>query len=354
MTLKAFLGWLIVAAVTVVAATVMVIDRPTSTVDPLSRAPVFNDLRANPDDVARLTISSRFGSFTFERENGKWRVPDKYDYPVDNNDVRDLVVKISDMRYIERKTSNTKRFARLEVNDIKDELSESVYIRMAAADDRTLAEAVVGRPSSRFIDGSVSGTYIRFPKTDEVWLASGAVNVQTRLVPWLEREVVKIPADTVARVVIGKGDGAYELVREGEGDNVKYVIPQVPKGRELADRVTQDLTRSLANVALEDVKPRAELTMPADARVARVETLDGVAVDLQLAEIDKQPWSLVSASYIGDAGDESDPAKAARQRVADINARVGNWAYWIPSDIYDRLTKPLEKQLEPKKKDGAS
>ena len=118
--------------------------------------------------------------------------------------------------------------------------------------------------------------------------------------------------------------------------------------------MTQDLTRSLANVALEDVKPRAELTMPADARVARVETLDGVAVDLQLAEIDKQPWSLVSASYIGDAGDESDPAKAARQRVADINARVGNWAYWIPSDIYDRLTKPLEKQLEPKKKDGAS
>lgn len=356
MTLRAFLGWLIVAIVTVAAATVLVVSRPTSSVDPLAREPVFTDLRANPDDVARLTVSSRFGAFTFIRKDGVWLAPDKFDYRVDSDDVRDLVVKLSDMRFIERKTSNPERFERLEVNDIDDELSESVYVRMASADERTLAEAIIGRPSARFIDGSVSGTYIRFPENDEVWLASGAVNVQTRQVPWLDREIVKVPADTVARVIIGTGDEAYEAVREGEGEDATFVVPQVPEGRELKDSVVRDLTRGLANVALEDVRPRAELALPEDAHFARVETLDGVAIDLRMAKIDDRPWVTVAASYIGDAGDETEAANAARTRVVDINARVGDWVYWVPADVYDRLTKPLDDQLKPEEEDkeGAS
>ena len=161
MTIRAFLGWLVVAILSVVAAVAVVVDRPTSTVDPQSREPVFAELRDNPDEVSRLTISSRFDTFTFVRENGVWRAPDKYNYPVDSNDVRELVVKLSDMRFIERKTSNPERFDRLEVDDIDGELSEAVLVRVANAGDETLAEAIVGRPSARFIDGSVNSLISR-------------------------------------------------------------------------------------------------------------------------------------------------------------------------------------------------
>lgn len=347
MTYRAFLGWLLIAVVAVVGAMAVVVSKPTSSVDPLSRDPVFAELRANPDDVARLTISSRFDTYTFVRQDGRWRAPEKFNYPVDSNDVRDLVVKLSDMRFMERKTSNPERFERLEVNDIEEENSESVYVRMATADDKPLVEAIVGRPSARFIDGSVSGTYIRLPSNNEVWMASGAVNVQTRQVPWLERNVVSIPADTVARVVIGSGDDRYEVDRKGSGDEATYTIPQVPEGREAEARAAQNLTRGLASVSLEDIQPSAEFTMPADAKRARFETLDGIAVELRLAEVDKKPWASVAASYIGDAADKSDAANAARQRVEEINARVDGWVYWIPSDIFDRLTAPLDKQLKP-------
>ena len=241
MTIRAFLVWLVVAAVSAVAALTVVVGQPTASVDPLSREPVFKQLRAAPDEVARVTVSSRFDTFTFIRESGRWRAPGKFDYPVDSNDVRELVVKLSDMRYIERKTSKAERFERLEVDDIAGESSEAVLVRMATADDKPLAEIIVGRPSARFIDGGVSGTYIRFPDTDEVWLASGAVNVQTRLVPWLDRTIVSIPADTVTHVVIGAGEGSYEVVREGEGDSAAYTIPQVPEGRDID--AWEELTR---------------------------------------------------------------------------------------------------------------
>ena len=354
MTFRAFATWFVVAAIAVVAAFVVVLGRPTSHVDPLSREPVFAELRANPDEVARVTIESRFDTFTFVREDGRWRTPDKHNYPLDENDVRELVVKLTDMRYIERKTSQPDRFERLEVNDIKGELSEAVHVRIATAGDKPLADVIVGRPSARFIDGSVSGTYIRFPGTDDVWLASGAVNVQTRLVPWLDRQVVSVPADTVRQIVVGSGDGTYSLVREGEGDASSFKIPQAPEGRDVDQRAGQGLVRALAGVALEDVKPASEFSLPDDAKHARVETMDGIAVDLRLAEVDKKPWATVSASYIGDAADQSDAAKAARQRVEEINKRVDGWVYWVPSDMFDRLTAPLEKQLIEEKKEGQS
>jgi hypothetical protein len=354
MSIKAFLGWLVVAIVSVAAAVIVVVDRPTSTVDALSREPVFAELRDNPDDVTSLTISSRFDTFTFIRENGEWRAPDKYNYPVDGKDVRELVVKLSDMRFIERKTSNPERFDRLEVDDIDGADSEAVLVRVANAADETLAEAVVGRPSARFIDGSVNGTYIRLPGDNTVWLVSGAVNVQTRLIPWLQRTIVSVPADTVKRVVIGSGNTAYEVVRDGEGDNAGWTIPQVPEGREFDARAASALTRGLASVTLEEVSPASEKPLPDDAAQARFETVDGVAVDVRLAMIDDKPWATVKAQYTGDAADDSDAAKAARANVDDINARTDGWAYWIASETFERLTAPLDKQLIPLEKEKQS
>ena len=70
--------------------------------------------------------------------------------------------------------------------------------------------------------------------------------------------------------------------------------------------------------------------------------------------IDGKPWVAVAASYIGDAADEGETAKAARQRVDEINALVDGWVYWIPSETFDRLTAPLEKQLIPLDKEKQS
>ena len=162
MSPRIFLGWLVVTVVTVVLAVFVVLDRPTATVD-RDREPVFADLRASPDAAAKLEIKSRFGSFSMVRADGKWSTPDRFDYPIDGNDVRRLIVALSDMRYIERKTSRPDRFARLEVDDIDGINAESAYVQIADADDEVLAEAIIGRPSARFIDGSSSGTYIREP-----------------------------------------------------------------------------------------------------------------------------------------------------------------------------------------------
>lgn len=347
MSPRIFLGWLVVTAVTVVLALFVVLDRPTATFDPVDREPVYAELRANPDAAAKVEVKSRFGSFTLVRKDGTWSTPDRFDYPVDEGDVRRLIVSFSDMRYIERKTTRPDRFARLEVDDVDGINAESAYVRIADAADTTLAEAIVGRPSARFIDGSTSGTYIREPGTNNVWLVSGIANVQTRLIPWLDRTIVSVPANEVARIELTSGGDTVVLTREGP-DSEEFMLADAPEDRALNNRKVRTISRALASVDLEDVQPRSELSLPADAQTATVTTFDGVAVTARMARIDNKAWSTFAATFTGDPADQSDAATVARAQVTEINQRVGDWIYWLPSATFENLTSTRDDILEAK------
>lgn len=344
MSPRVFLGWLVVTVVTVVLTVIVGIGNETASFDLVKREPVFASLREAPDSATRIEVKSRFGEFTMNKSGEGWVTPDRNDYPIDEGDIRRLLVGLSDMRYVERKTANPDRFYRLEVQEIDEELSDSAYVKVQGAGGNVLAEAIIGRPSARFFDGRVSGTYIREPGTNNVWLVTGVTNVQTRLIPWLQRDIVQIPANTVAEVSIGAGEGAYTLARAAASDEA-FAITGAPEGRELnGDRATS-ISRALASVELEDVRPRGDIELPADASVATVSTFDGVTVNVRLADLDRKKWATFDATYTGDPADQSDAAKAARAAVAEINARVADWAYWVPSSTYENLTRPLDDVL---------
>jgi hypothetical protein len=351
MSPRIFLTWFVVTVVTVVLAVVVGLGRETATFDLVKREPVFEDLRANPDSPAKVEVKSRFGEFTLERGAAGWVSPDRAGYPVEESDVRRLIVGLADMRFVERKTSNPQRFKRLEVQEITDELSDSAYVKVSDASGKPLAEVIIGRPSARFFGGNSSGTYIRFPETTETWLVTSVTNVQTRLVPWLDRDIVSVTANQVERITIGDGEGAYVLARANAES--EFTIDGAPEGRVLDQEKVRPVNRALADVELEDVKQRSEFPLPDDAKVAEVLTFDGLSVRVRLANIDKKNWATFEASYVGDTADTSDAAKAAREAAETINARVGNWVYWLPSNPFLNLTRPVEEVLTPETPDAS-
>jgi hypothetical protein len=171
-------------------------------------------------------------------------------------------------------------------------------------------------------------------------------------VPWLDRTIVTIPANTVARVELNSAEGAVVLSRETP-DAEDLTVADVPEGRVVDKRKVTSISRVLANVSLEDIQPRSELQLPGDAQTATVTTFDGVRVSVRLANIDKKNWAEFNAAYIGDPTDQSDAAKAARASVEEINQRVGDWVYWLPSAAYENLTAKLDAVLEPKKDEAS-
>ena len=105
----------------------------------LTNDPAFPALHAAPDAVARVEVRSAGQSFSLARSaDGQWRLPEKHDYPVAGDKLRELVVTLTDMRLVEAKTRQPARYSWLEVEDIEAEDAQSTLLRLKTADDKVL------------------------------------------------------------------------------------------------------------------------------------------------------------------------------------------------------------------------
>ena len=238
-----------------------------------------------------------------------------------------------------------------EVEDIDGDDSESAYVRMTNSQGKVLAESIIGRPSARFIDGAVSGNYIREPGSNNVWLVSGIASVQTRLVPWLHGNIVSLSAEKIKRVVLSGPDGKITLVRESPK---KEEAPQInPKETQLDGEKVGSIKRAMADINLEDVKPKKDFILSPNARVAKFLTFSGISITAKLQKSEEQNWVIFSAEYEKDKSHTKEVEDSSLKKVEEINMRVKDWVYWIPSKEFEILTYKL-KDIIKETKDKSS
>lgn len=352
MSRTVFIVWAAVTAATVIAAGVFAFKRPDVTTVQLANEPAFPALRADPDAAARIKVSAPDESFTLVRDGeGNWGAEEKFGYPVDREKILKLIVAMSDMRLVEAKTARPDLYTRLHVEDVTAEQANSRAVRLSDAQDEALADVIIGKRKTRYTGGNREGTYIRRTGDAQAWLGSGGVSVQGRLRDWLVKTVVNISSGDVQRVTFALPGGAsYMAVKQTENDELQLVDP--PAGAEPDEQAVGQLSVAMSFVDLDDVKPRAQMVLPADPYVTTVVTFSGVEVTARLAGVGEDAWAVYEAAYVGEDDAESDAGKAARERVAEINGRVDGWAYKLPDHVTDRMTKPLKDLL--KTPDGQS
>jgi hypothetical protein len=329
---KVFLVLAALTAVTTVAAVFAVLSQPAATTLQFVDEPAFPALRENPDAVAKIILSSPAGTITLVRETGdRWAALEHHGYPVDRKRVRDLVVALSDMRLIERKTAQPEHYDRLEVEAIDAENAQSELVRLEGADGTVLAEAIIGKQRYRLTGTEPSGTYLRRPDEAQSWLASGGLQIDREVARWLDGEVVDLDSETIRRIEIQRaGEPPYAAVRDNPGDQLRLDgLGADEKLKEDAD--LSRLAGALSGVRLEDVGPRKELTWPAEHHTARVETFDGVELSVRLAQIDDGYWATFDARALP----PSSPAPAAAASAAQPAASAAGEANPAAADAGD-------------------
>jgi hypothetical protein len=399
MSAKVFLGLLVITVITSAAAAVTVLQQPAAAPVHYGDEPAFPALRANPDAVAKIVLTTPDGTFTLVRETGDhWSAAERFGYAVDGKRVHDLVVALADMRLIETKTALPERYSRIEVEDVKTKDAKSRLLRLESADGKVLAEGLIGKQHHRLTGSQPEGTYLRRPGEAQAWLASGGVQIEPKVVDWLDRQVVDLSADNIRRIEI-RPEGGEAYVAERAAAGAPLVLQNLAAGE--TAKKPEDLNRlasAFAAVSFDDVQRRGDLKWPATAQTAIATTLDGIELTAQLAKIDGQPWAIFNARQLeaagaaakGPNGDQSAtaaaPAAAAagapgtaaatkagaaagtaeaagapeeksgataetqttkpKLTAAEINGKVANWAYKIPAYVFERLTKPRSEWLE--------
>lgn len=342
---NSFVALSILAIVAIAAAYLAIKNREHVPQTTGQRELLYPDLTARINDVTRVLIRSPGSTVTLERQGDHWVMPERGNYPVDFAKVRSLLVQISGLETVERRTAKPELYSKLGVEDIDSPDAKSVQVTLQAKDD-TLADLLVGRTRPVTEGG---GVFARDASEEQAWLAKGELRPDKEFVLWLDRNIVNVDQRRIKSVTIEHADGDRVAIAKPQPAAGDYVLESpVPAGREA--KPANELS-GLATIpdylTLDDVRPAAEVKGDKPAVTGSFRTYDGMLLTLEASDADGKTWVHVKASSIPPApelkpyveankGKETADGRQAGQfkteeevtkEIEAINARTADWAY---------------------------
>ncbi|MDN3565398.1 DUF4340 domain-containing protein [Paeniroseomonas aquatica] len=296
----------------------------------------FEGLAPKLRDATRIEVRKSDATLVLLRQGEAWVLPDRGNYPVRPEKLREMLVGLTELRLVEARTADRAQLDRLGVDDPARPGSTAVLLRILGPQDQPIAELVVGRRRVR-TQGNVPETiYVRRPAEAQAWLAEGRLAVDADPQLWVDRDIANFPQDRIRRVVVRRlGEPELVLGRgEGPEDKLRVTIPADPPP--LDEVALDEVARSFEYLTFLDVKPEGAVQGTALGE-ARFELTEGMAVTVWPSREAETLWIRLRA--------EDGPDAAA------LNARWTGWAYqlgvWKEKAFTPRLQELLEREAAP-------
>jgi len=349
------LGGLALAAGLTVAAAAAALrgDRQAVPVEAAGR-PLLPGLAARPGAVTRLRVEGRSGPATLARRRAGWVVASKAGYPADTARLDAVVAGLAGLETAVPLTRRPALWPRLGLGDAgtavpgegdgegEDDRGAGTRLVLTGDDGAVVADLVLGAvaPPRPGPDGvPAAARYARRVGDDRAWRVRGTVDLPTAPIDWLDRAVVHLPAESLARLAVEvDGRPSVVLVAAPEGRRGLALAEPLPGGASADPRRVALLAGAFEDLRLNDVRPAGALASARPVAVALATTADGLTVEArQVADVSSDggaegaPWVLFAASAAGNA----DPAAAARAEA--LRGRLSGWAYRLPEHRARRL-----------------
>jgi hypothetical protein len=320
MQIKGLIGLLAVTAAALVVAVLVSAGGKTPNADPLVGAKVMAELGPKLGDVARVTLVHGDARTTLVRQGAGWVVEERGNYPVDAGKLRQTLLGLAEMSYVEPKTRKAELYPRLEVEDAGQTDAKSTLITASDEKGDILGEIIAGKRRIDQLGGNVDGVYVRKPGDAQSWLARGTLDVAGDTASWLDHGIVDLPREKIKEVVLTAPDGS-KLDIAHDGPEAPLALKDAPaNAKPKSETALVEPTTALASLTLADVRPVGELPLPEkDVSHAEFTTFDGLVVKVALFDKDGKSWARLEASGTGDA----------EKQAALLNAKLSPWVFAI-------------------------
>ena len=281
----------------------------------------FPGLAPKLASAARVEITAKGQTLAIAKQGELWGLPDRGNYPVQQDRLRELLTGLTELRITEPRTADPSLWERLGVGDPMSATSTANLVKVLDAGGQPLAQLIVGHRRVRTQGNVPESIYVRRPGENQSWLAEGRLPVDADPALWLDRDIANIDNKLVASVAVHRGDGTLEFGRDGD----KEVLKSPADHPKLDDYRVQDVFRSLETLTLTDVKPVAQ--EPGEKiGTATITLADGSVVDVTVFAVAKPnakdaPDIWTQYAVHGD----SDTAKKLAARVSGWAYQVGSW-----------------------------
>ena len=298
---------------------------------------VFPRLNAKPEAAKVLVIETGGLKLKFKQnKDSVWVAEDKFKYPASSKLIQKVISQLADMRKIAVKTRMPSRFNQIGVEPYQQADANSVFVKLKAADGEILAESIFGAQFRRNNIGVAEGTFIRHPKEQQAWLASGSIDIPSDLLSWLDTRILNIGSNEIKKIKLWDKLGRTAVVvRSNDGGRFIY---QNRDGIGYLDReIAKNLFESLTKLSFVDVLPRKISEKWQSILDFEVEAFSGPKIAGQLLRGDSRKILQFSL-------EENTLKKIALRGLADTIAysELNKWSYFIPSWQADRFLEGLK------------
>ncbi len=338
MTSRSFIIYSIVTAILVVAAIVAISSRPASTMIARDRALIFPGVDAKLNDVASFEIKSADRAYTIKRTSVGWGIAELKGYTADFNKVKTVLVELAQLKFLEAKTSDPKRYERLNLRDVNTKGAKSREITVRDKDGKVIASGLIGKRNEDLFGSGRGGTYMRVGGKKQTWLVEGIVSTGKGPADWVEKTVVDIKRPRIKRLVIQAPGGGLTVVSRPLATQKDFRLADIPAGkRQRGQWETNDMAKVLDKIELIDLKRAEEVPMPKDKLYkSTIQTFGGLLIHTEAIKAGKKKfWARFSASV--DAGAAID-AKKVKQAADIFNARHKGYVYEVNEKTGKKLT----------------
>ena len=298
---------------------------------------VFPRLNAAPEAANVLFIETGALKLKFKQNaESVWVAENKFKYPASSKLIQKVISQLADMRKIAVKTRMPSRFNQIGVEPYQKADANSVFVKLQGADGEILAESILGAQFKRNNIGVAEGTFIRHPKEQQAWLASGSIDIPSDLLSWLDTRILNIELNEIKKIKFWEKLGGTAVVLRSNDE--REFIYQNQDGIGYLDRkIAKNLFESFTKLSFVDVWPRKTSENWQSILNFEVEVYSGSKIAGQLFRGDSRKILQFSV-------DENALKKIALRRVADTIAysELNKWSYAIPAWQADRFLQGLK------------
>ena len=228
-----FLAALLVVQIVLLAISVVV----TNGTESRTTEPILAGMAAA--DVERITVADNLeNQMTFARNEEGWVLPNADDFPLNGEQVDEILSKLEDMDTRRLVASNPANFARLEVKD--DDYRRRIDLEAA---DSNMVLFLGG-------SGGADTVYVRRSGENEVYLGSGLSSweLSTQVSTWLDANYVNVPPNDVLEITVQNAEGSFNFLRDGES----WTYTGLSDGEVFEDTKMPSILRNAATVRMQE------------------------------------------------------------------------------------------------------
>jgi hypothetical protein len=225
-------------------------------------AAVLPSFRFN--DVAAIHIKGS-SEFNLVHKNGLWSIPERADYPANYNQIKELLIKVRDLKVVQAETIGPSQLSRVQLEAPGNASGSGLLLEFKDAQGNGLGALLLGKKHDRQqndneplgIHGFFDGRYLLLPSDPHnvLLVADELVGAASEPGEWLNPEFFKVENIRFISLLSPKAGNSWELSRETASS--PWVLVGLTQDEKLNPTMASDVAEILAFPHFVDVASNA-------------------------------------------------------------------------------------------------